>query len=243
MRRIRYLHSLLLGVSFFRMPVLHRNKTKKTAKDFTVRPFEKLRKKIEAAQPVFSPPPVPAPRNTAITEAELFSTAMDDVQEIEAFRDMPVARRPKKVVDGRERRDPNREALTILGEIAGGQRPIDLPDTQEYVEWMNPEFRGEIIKNLHAGRFSVQSFLDLHGCTVIEADMEVEAFLKDSFQKGFRCVKIIHGRGLRSPRKGRDHRPQAEARLQFYRPLQASYAGRDHRAGDGEGGLPPCGII
>ncbi len=124
---------------------------------------------------------------------------MDDVQEIGAFRDMPVVRRPQKVVDERERRDPDQEALTILSEIASGHRPIDLPDTQEYVEWMDPEFRGETIKNLHAGRFSVQSFLDLHGCTVMEADTEVDAFLKDSFQKGLRCVKIIHGRGLRSP--------------------------------------------
>jgi DNA-nicking Smr family endonuclease len=174
------------------------NKHNKTT-IFSVRPFEKLRKKLEAAKPASPSPPVPKPRNITISEEELFSTAMDDVQEIEAFRDMPLVRRPKKVVDERERRDPDRETLTILSEIAGGQRPIDLPDTQEYVEWMNPEFRGEIIQKLHAGQFSVQSFLDLHGCTVIEADTEVEAFLKDSFQKGLQCVKIIHGRGLRSP--------------------------------------------
>src|SRR3990172_7971287 len=213
-------------------------------KSFAIRPFEKLKKKIESKHAVSTPSaPARHKKKNQFTEEELFSTAMGDVQEIEAFREMPVVPRPQRVIPERGRFDPDREALTILGEIAGGQRPTDLPDTQEYVEWMNPEFRGEIIQNLHAGRFSVQSFLDLHGCTVIEADMEVEAFLKDSFQKGFRCVKIIHGRGLRSDRKGRDHRPQAEARLQFYRPLQASYAGRDHRAGDGEGGLPPCGII
>jgi DNA-nicking Smr family endonuclease len=174
------------------------NKQNKSS-SFSVRPFEKLRKKIEAVKPIPSPRPIPAKRNMPMSEDELFSAAMDDVQEIETFREISLVARPKKVVNECERRDPDRETLIILSEIAGGQRPINLPDTQEYVEWMNPEFRGEIIQNLHAGRFSVQGFLDLHGCTVNEADMEVEAFLKDSFQKGLRCVKIIHGRGLRSP--------------------------------------------
>src|SRR3990172_2396757 len=169
-------------------------------KSFAIRPFEKLKKKIESKHAVSTPSaPARHKKKNQFTEEELFSTAMGDVQEIEAFREMPVVPRPQRVIPERGRFDPDREALTILGEIAGGQRPIDLPDTQEYVEWMNPEFRGEIIQNLHAGRFSVQSFLDLHGCTVLEAETEVEAFLKDSFRKGLRCVKIIHGRGLRSP--------------------------------------------
>jgi DNA-nicking Smr family endonuclease len=39
----------------------------------------------------------------------------------------------------------------------------------------------------------------LHGLCVEEAEKEVKYFLTDSLRKGHRCVKIIHGRGLRSP--------------------------------------------
>jgi len=87
---------------------------------------------------------------------------------------------------------------TSLCEIAEGHRPINLPDTQEYVEWTNPEYHDSIIPKLHEGHFSIQAFLDLHGCTVFEAEEELDAFFHESFAKGLRCVKIIHGRGLRS---------------------------------------------
>ena len=86
----------------------------------------------------------------------------------------------------------------ILDEIAGGQRPIHLPDTQEYVEWVHPELRRADLIDLHQGQFSVQAFLDLHGFTVPEAEEELDLFLRESFRKGLTCVKIIHGRGLRS---------------------------------------------
>ncbi len=167
---------------------------------FTVRPFEKLRKKIEAVKPASPSPPVPKPRNITISEEELFSAAMGDVQEIETFREMSVAGRPQRVLSQRARLDPDREALAILVEIAGGQRPIDLSGTPEYVEWTNSDYRNGITQRLHEGQFSVQGFLDLHGFTVMEADEELRYFIEDAIRKGLRCVKIIHGRGLRSPK-------------------------------------------
>ncbi len=99
--------------------------------------------------------------------------------------------------------DPEREALVVLNEIVAGQRPIHLPDTQEYVEWINPAYHDVIILNLHEGRFSVQASLDLHGCTVPEAEAEFDDFVQDAFKKGLLCVKVIHGRGLRSVKGAR----------------------------------------
>jgi DNA-nicking Smr family endonuclease len=119
------------------------------------------------------------------TDEELFSSEMRDVQEIEAFRTLPCARHHhRKPITSAERRDPDDAALTALGEIAAGHRPMHLPDTQEYVEWVSPEYHDTILPELHAGRFSVQAFLDLHGCTVAEADDELAQFLDESFKKG-----------------------------------------------------------
>ncbi len=132
------------------------------------------------------------------TDEELFSSEMRDVQEIEVFRALPCVQHHRKTVTSAECRDPDGAALAVLGEIAAGHRPMHLPDTQEYVEWVSPEYHDTILPELHAGRFSVQAFLDLHGCTVMEADDELALFLDESFKKGLHCVKIIHGRGLRS---------------------------------------------
>ncbi len=170
---------------------------------FSVRPFEKLRKKIESKSAVPASAPVRQKKKEQFTDEELFSLAMDEVQEIEEFRSLACAHPRKKIASHTGKVDPDREALTILGEIAEGRRPIHLPDTQEYVEWKNPDCRDDIIQILHSGHFSIQSFLDLHGCTVPEAEEELDEFFKESFKKGLRCVKIIHGRGLRSTKGAR----------------------------------------
>lgn len=172
-------------------------------KSFTVRPFEKLKKKIASRDPILSSPPVLPKKKDHYTDAELFCTAMGDVQVIEEFKVLSLVPRRKKIAPSRGKTGPEREALTILSEITEGLRPINLPDTQEYVEWTNPECRDDVIQKLHKGEFSIQEYLDLHGFTVREAEQELETFFQDSFKKGLRCVKIIHGRGLRSTRGAR----------------------------------------
>src|SRR4029077_16045590 len=52
-----------------------------------------------------------------------------------------------------------------------------------------------------AGEFSYQSHLDLHGLTAEEARGYVERFLTTAHRRGYRCVLVIHGRGLNSENK------------------------------------------
>ncbi|NTW59613.1 MAG: DNA mismatch repair protein MutS [Nitrospirae bacterium] len=168
-------------------------------KDFTNRPFDKLKKQLER-----QPPPAPAPPSPPVpvagpfTEDELFACAMTDVQVIEAFRVLPCARSSRREAPTRETRDPDDDALAILMQIAEGSHPINLSDTQEYIEWTNPGVPGEVIGKLHTGHFSVQGYLDLHGYTGDEVNETLDAFLAEAFQRDWKCVKVIHGRGLRS---------------------------------------------
>lgn len=168
---------------------------------FSVHPFEKLKKRIESKAAV--PAPARHKKKEHFTDEELFSHAMDEVLEIEEFRSLSCVHHPKKTVLRVGNVDPDHEALGILGEIAEGRRPIHLPDTQEYVEWMNPDFGDDLIPKLHSGHISIQGFIDLHGCTVSEAEEELDLFVRESFKRGLRCVKIIHGRGLRSTKGAR----------------------------------------
>jgi DNA-nicking Smr family endonuclease len=45
----------------------------------------------------------------------------------------------------------------------------------------------------------VQATLDLHGFTGDEAVAETAVFLAACKREGIRCVRIVHGKGLRSP--------------------------------------------
>ncbi len=167
-------------------------------KNFAIRPFDKLKKKLASRETLpASLPPVQKKKNE-YTDDELFSTAMNMVKEIKEFRELPFAQGQKKKVPIQERGDPDQEALLVLCGIADGRQAICLSDTQEYVEWTNPDYQGGLAEQMHKGRFSIQAYLDLHGFTVAEAESKMADFLKESLSRGLRCVKIIHGRGLRS---------------------------------------------
>jgi len=137
------------------------------------------------------------------TDDELFILAMHDVREIPEFRAIRVSFGKARTVVQQPKREPLPHAL--LEEITRGKKPIILEQTQEFIWWIHPKEASHtgnlIVERLHQGCFSVQDFLDLHGCTVPEADEQLSAFLKKSIQSGYGCIKIIHGRGLRSAGK------------------------------------------
>lgn len=67
----------------------------------------------------------------------------------------------------------------------------------------------QTLRRLRRGYWGIQAQLDLHGFTRDEARLELIAFLDDSHKKGFRCVRVIHGKGLSSP----NHEPVLKARV------------------------------
>jgi DNA-nicking Smr family endonuclease len=58
------------------------------------------------------------------------------------------------------------------------------------------------IRRLRRGRFAVKAELDLHGMTAVQARSELRAFLAESVLAGITCVRIVHGKGLRSGERG-----------------------------------------
>lgn len=171
---------------------------KQEPETFLFQQFEDLRKIIEAKGLKISSKPPAAKEEKPLNDEDLFINAMKEVREMREFRNMPVRRRKEAVLPVGMSSD--KETIKALEEIIAGHRNIHLPDTQEYVEWINRDYKVVDIRKLHEGRFSVQDCLDLHDMSVEEAENEVKYFIKDSLTKGLRCIKIIHGRGLRSPK-------------------------------------------
>ncbi|HSQ04341.1 MAG TPA: Smr/MutS family protein, partial [Burkholderiales bacterium] len=56
----------------------------------------------------------------------------------------------------------------------------------------------QMLRRLRRGHWSIQAVLDLHGLTVVEARPAVVEFLSTCRRDGLRCLRIIHGKGLRS---------------------------------------------
>jgi DNA-nicking Smr family endonuclease len=71
----------------------------------------------------------------------------------------------------------------------------NLPEFMEgFIEGINPI----TMEKLRMGEFSVQKTLDLHGHSVDDADELFRVFIRETVREGLKCVKIIHGRGLKS---------------------------------------------
>jgi DNA-nicking Smr family endonuclease len=174
---------------------------KRAPETFSFQPFENLKKIIECKKITAAAKPVPEKKHEHPSDEELFADAMKEVHEIKEFRQLPV--HPKKVPTQSRHSPGGYDVLHVLKEVTRGRVPINLPDTQEYVEWVNPAYwpvsSGNLTMKMHRGCFSVQDCLDLHGLFTDEAEEATERFLKDALCKRLHCVKIIHGRGLRSP--------------------------------------------
>jgi DNA-nicking Smr family endonuclease len=130
-----------------------------------------------------------------LSEAELFEQSVQDVRSL-GWSDLPSPRfEPIEIPNPLEGED---EGLRLLIEFVKGRAPIDLRLSGEYVEG-TPNPKGRLfLENLRAGRFAIQSHLDLHGLGILEARECFETFIRQSLQKGHGCVRIIHGRGHHS---------------------------------------------
>jgi DNA-nicking Smr family endonuclease len=59
----------------------------------------------------------------------------------------------------------------------------------------------DVLRKLRRGHWVVQDALDLHGLNREEARLSLAQFLGACLKRGLRCVRIVHGKGLRSPGK------------------------------------------
>jgi DNA-nicking Smr family endonuclease len=78
-------------------------------------------------------------------------------------------------------------------------------------EWafLRPGVSRQTLRRLRRGYWNIESQLDLHGFTREEARHELAVFLDASSKRGFRCVRVIHGKGLSSP----NHEPVLKTRV------------------------------
>ena len=71
-------------------------------------------------------------------------------------------------------------------------------ETGEQLVYLRNGLAQQTLKKLRRGHWVIQAELDLHGHTTSEARESLVQFLNACLRQGARCVRIIHGKGLRS---------------------------------------------
>lgn len=127
-------------------------------------------------------------------ERDLFRQAVRDVAPLrDRQRIERVARRPVPLPYQRLRDEEQ-----VLAESLAGSPWETLVEADGDLSFVRPGLSRQVLRKLRRGHWVVQDQLDLHGLNREAARVQTAEFLKACQRRGLRCVRIIHGKGLRS---------------------------------------------
>jgi DNA-nicking Smr family endonuclease len=82
--------------------------------------------------------------------------------------------------------------------------------TDDGLSFRRPDISPDVLTRLRRGQWAIQAQIDLHGLRRDEAREALAEFVRSALQRGQRCVRVVHGKGLGSP--GRE--PVLKAKVQ-----------------------------
>jgi DNA-nicking Smr family endonuclease len=134
------------------------------------------------------------PSDSPEDEAALFREAVRDTTPIEpAARIWRRGKSPPPVpvqslLDGHD----------AIAESLDGEQPTE---TGEEPSYLRAGLAHDVLRKLRRGHWVVQEVVDLHGLNRPEARLLLAEFLGACVKRGLRCIRVVHGKGLRSPRR------------------------------------------
>jgi len=168
---------------------------------------DEAKSKAPAPEPAAKPREEKSPRRTIAATKH----ADGDIDLARAFADVERLAQSKRAAHTGPRAAPiARQRLAddadALAASKFGAEPT--PDTwevgQEHEAGQTYVRRGlgtDVLARLRRGHWSVQGEIDLHGHTTDEAHDALADFLDDARAHGYRCVRVVHGKGLTSPNR------------------------------------------
>ena len=128
-------------------------------------------------------------------EKALLRDALKGVAPLRDFGRADLQRPPPAPIPVQALRDDEQ----VLQDSLSDQLPMEVGlETGEELVFLRNGLSNLILKKLRRGFWATQDHLDLHGLRTEEARALLVSFLNDALTHGFRCVRIVHGKGLRS---------------------------------------------
>lgn len=132
----------------------------------------------------------------AQSAATLFAQAVGPVQPLKAHgrtehvRELPAPWPRQRELD---------EQAALQEALSDEVDVESLLETDAELSFRRPDIGPDVLKRLRRGQWSIQAEVDLHGLRRDAARERLAAFLREAMQRGLRCVRVVHGKGLGSP--------------------------------------------
>lgn len=133
--------------------------------------------------------------HSAPEDRGLFHTAVADVTRIPHHGKAELKPARPHPVPAQRLRDDRRAMQESLSDQMAWDAGLE---TGEELLFARNGIGSQTVRKLRRGHWVIQDEIDLHGYTVEEARGQLAAFLADCIRRGLRCVRVIHGKGLRS---------------------------------------------
>ena len=132
-------------------------------------------------------------------EARLFREAVRGVRPLAPGAREPLPRPPGPRPRARFTRADRAAVLRESLEAAAAD-PAALGG--EELAFHRPHVQSTVLRKLRRGEYRVEREIDLHGLTVLEAKQDLKLFLIRALEQHVQCVRVVHGKGLRSGPRG-----------------------------------------
>ena len=94
------------------------------------------------------------------------------------------------------------DELAVMREALSDEFDAEtLLDTDDALSYRRAGIGLDVTRKLRKGGWSIQGQVDLHGLRREDAREALVDFIKDAARMGWRCVRVVHGKGLGSPGK------------------------------------------
>ena len=138
----------------------------------------------------------------AKAEQELFARAVGPVKSLAVRHGpghralLPLVRPPPSAVQHQK------DELAVMREAISDNFDVEsLLHTDEALSFRRPGLGPDVIRKLRRGGWALQGQIDLHGLRREDARDALAQFVRDAHKVGWRCVRVVHGKGLGSPGK------------------------------------------
>jgi DNA-nicking Smr family endonuclease len=125
-------------------------------------------------------------------DSRLFREAIGDVRKLDPVAPPPAMPKPEPHPYMLEA-----DEAAVPGELLDMAFDPGLMEVGEELSYLRDGYPPKLLRQLKRGQFSVQDEIDLHQMNAAAAQATISAFLAEASEHGFRCVRIVHGKGLR----------------------------------------------
>ena len=131
------------------------------------------------------------------TDADLFRKTVGRLQPLKQDKVQHDTLRPNHAPRKRHRDDQKVPPNPLSDQYLAEEIQAD-----DVLSYSKPGLQKNVLRKLRRGDYRREMELDLHGMTTKTARQALHELLAEADHEGWRCIRIVHGKGLRSSNRG-----------------------------------------